>query len=159
MKQLWAPWRMEYIEGKKEKGCIFCTYPKKQDQKKVLILSQTLHSFVILNKYPYNNGHLMVVPKRHLSNFEELNPEEGLDLFLVQQKCIEILKKTFKPQGLNIGMNIGKAAGAGLDQHLHFHIVPRWYGDSNFMPIIAHSKVLSESLSKTYQRLSPYFKS
>lgn len=159
MKRLWAPWRMEYIEGKREKGCIFCTYPKKKNQAKALILAQTSLSFVILNKYPYNNGHLMIVPKRHLSKFEDLNSEEGLDVFLVLQKTVEILNGVLKPEGLNIGMNIGRAAGAGIDKHLHYHVVPRWKGDANFMPVVAHMKVISESLDKTYRKLYPYFSS
>ncbi len=158
MKPLWAPWRMEFIEGKKEKGCIFCRYPKKKDQKSALILAHTPLGFVILNKYPYNSGHLMVIPKRHLSKFEELTSEEGLDMFLTVQKCVEILNRVFKPQGFNIGMNVGKAGGAGIKGHLHTHIVPRWLSDSNFMPVIAHSKVLPESLKNTFDKLSPYFK-
>ncbi|MBI2645451.1 MAG: HIT domain-containing protein [Deltaproteobacteria bacterium] len=161
MQQLWAPWRIEYIQNirkKKEKGCIFCLYPKRKDQSKVLILAQTPLSFVILNKFPYSNGHLMVVPKRHVSQLEELSSEEGLDLFLVKQKVVEILRKVFKPEGFNLGMNVGKAAGAGIEKHLHTHIVPRWFGDTNFMPILTHSKVISEGLDKTYKKLSPYFK-
>ena len=160
MKQLWAPWRTQYLsnihKGKK-KACIFCAAWKSKNKAKVYVLAQTPLCFVILNKFPYTNGHLMIVPKRHLARFEELSSEEGLDLFLTQQKTVEILNKVFKPQGLNMGMNVGRAAGAGIDDHLHYHIVPRWFGDSNFMPIIAHSKVISESLDKTYKKLYPYF--
>ena len=156
MQQLWAPWRIEYIKNiqqKKEKGCIFCLYPKKRDQSKALILAQTPLSFIILNKFPYSNGHLMVVPKRHVSQLEELSSEEGLDLFLVKQKTVEILRKVFKPEGFNIGMNIGKAAGAGIEKHLHTHIVPRWFGDTNFMPVLYNTKIISQSLGQLYKLL------
>src|SRR3989338_1690896 len=162
MKQLWAPWRMDYIKDirkNEKKACIFCTHPKKKNQMQFLVLAQTPLSFVIMNKYPYSSGHLLVVPKRHVSEFTALNSEEGLDLFLTQQKTIEILRKVLKPQGINIGMNVGKAAGAGIDAHLHTHIVPRWFGDTNFMAVTAHSRVIPEGLLKTYQKLQPHFTS
>ena len=159
MERLWAPWRMIYIKQNRTglKKCVFCCKLQKNSLKKLLVLSISDFSYVIMNKYPYISGHLMVVPKRHVADFEELRKEEGVDLFFGVQKTIRILKKVLKPQGINVGLNLGRTAGAGIDQHLHYHVVPRWHGDTNFMPVISHSKVISESLDRTYQLLVPYF--
>ncbi|MBI4040370.1 MAG: HIT domain-containing protein [Deltaproteobacteria bacterium] len=157
MKQIWAPWRLEYIKNKKEAGCVFCACVRKKNKKEALILAQEPLSFVILNKYPYTCGHLMVIPLRHVPTLEDLSSEEGLEIFLVIQQVMKILKKVFKPQGFNVGVNVGRAAGAGIEGHVHFHIVPRWSGDSNFMPVIGKTRVLPASLQKIYDQLFPHF--
>lgn len=150
MKILWAPWRIKFIKSKKQKGCIFCKKIKEKDDKKNYIVYRGKFCFVILNIYPYNNGHLMVVPYRHISDISKLRKEEEIELFETIKKMVKILKKTHKIQGCNIGINLGKVSGAGIEKHLHIHIVPRWLGDTNFMPIISETKVISESLEKTY---------
>lgn len=154
---LWAPWRMEYILGEKEKGCIFCSRLKSGEDKKHLILYRDEHNFVIMNKYPYNNGHLMVVPNRHTSDFESLQDHESLEMMSLIAKSLGVLKETIRPDGFNIGINLGKIAGAGIDDHLHFHIVPRWSADTNFMPVVAETKVISEALEETWERLREKF--
>ena len=157
MKTLWAPWRIEYITGGKKEGCIFCDKPKEGNDKKNLILYKGETSFIIMNRYPYSNGHLMAVPYRHINNMSELDHKERLELMTLTTKCIEILK-VMNPDGFNIGMNLGTAGGAGIDDHLHFHIVPRWNGDTNFMPLIADVKVMPEYLEDTYETLSEQLK-
>lgn len=157
MKTLWAPWRIEYITGGKKEGCIFCDKPKEGNDKKNLILYKGETSFIIMNRYPYSNGHLMAVPYRHINNMSELDHKERLELMNLTTKCIEILK-VMNPEGFNIGMNLGTAGGAGIDDHLHFHIVPRWNGDTNFMPLIADVKVMPEYLEDTYETLSEQLK-
>lgn len=154
---LWAPWRMEYILGEEEEACIFCTKPKHNDDKENLILHRGKHNFVIMNKYPYNNGHLMIVPYRHIANFEALKDSESLELMKIISKSMAVLREAIRPQGFNIGMNIGRIAGAGIDDHLHFHIVPRWAADTNFMPVIGHTKIVSEGLWETWERLKAGF--
>lgn len=154
---LWAPWRMEYILGDDEEDCIFCTKPKQNDDKKNLILHRGKHNFVIMNKYPYNNAHLMVVPYRHIANFESLADSESLEIMKIISKSLAVLRGAINPQGFNIGMNIGRIAGAGIDDHLHFHIVPRWAADTNFMPVIGHTKIVSEGLWETWDRLKEGF--
>ncbi len=156
MKYLWAPWRMDYILGDKKKGCFFCRKLKEKEDKKNLILYQGNHVFVVMNRYPYNNGHLMIVPKRHHLGLEQLNEKESRELFDLMRASVKVLKTCFRPHGFNIGINIGKVGGAGED-HLHLHIVPRWAGDTNFMPVMAETKVVPEYLEKTYQRLHSAF--
>jgi len=157
MKTLWAPWRIDYITGGKKEGCIFCDKPKEGNDKKNLILYKGETSFIIMNRYPYSNGHLMAVPYRHINYMPELDHKERLELMNLTTKCIEILK-VMNPDGFNIGMNLGTAGGAGIDDHLHFHIVPRWNGDTNFMPLIADVKVMPEYLEDTYETLSEQIK-
>lgn len=157
MRQLWAPWRMEYIRKAAEATCIFCEKPKEQRDKDNLILYRGETCFIIMNKFPYNNGHLMVAPYRHLVNMEELSQEEMGELFKLVKKSVMILKKTLKPEGFNIGMNVGRVAGAGFN-HFHVHVVPRWFGDTSFMPILAESKVVSQHLSETFDQLVREFK-
>lgn len=154
---LWAPWRMEYILGEKESGCIFCTRINQDSDKENLILLRGKNNFVIMNKYPYNNGHLMVVPNRHTSEFDSLSDPEKLEMMNLVSKSMNVLKKTVNPDGFNVGMNIGKIAGAGIDDHLHFHIVPRWAADTNFMPVVGQTKVISEELGETWDRLKEGF--
>ena len=154
---LWAPWRMEYILGEKESGCIFCTRINQDSDKENLILSRGENNFVIMNKYPYNNGHLMVVPNRHTSEFDSLSDPEKLEMMNLVSKSMNVLKKTVNPDGFNVGLNIGKIAGAGIDNHLHFHIVPRWVADTNFMPVVGQTKIISEDLGETWERLKEVF--
>jgi len=154
---LWAPWRMEYILGEKESGCIFCTRINQDNDKENLILLRGKNNFVIMNKYPYNNGHLMVVPNRHTSEFDSLSDPEKLEMMNLVSKSMNVLKKTVNPDGFNVGLNIGKIAGAGIDDHLHFHIVPRWAADTNFMPVVGQTKIISEDLGETWERLKEGF--
>lgn len=157
MKTLWAPWRIEYITGEKDNGCIFCDKPKEGNDKENLILFKGETSFIIMNRYPYSNGHLMAVPYRHTNNMSELNDNERLELMNLTTKCIEILD-IMNPDGFNVGMNLGTAGGAGIDDHLHFHVIPRWNGDTNFMPLIGDVKVMPEYLEDTYKTLSEQIK-
>ncbi len=158
MKNLWAPWRIDYIlSDKKDTGCIFCNKPKENKDADNLILFRGEFSFVIMNRYPYNSGHLMVVPYRHIKDFELLNQEELLDINILLKKCVSILKKQMTPDGFNIGINLGKAAGAGIDEHLHYHIVPRWVGDTNFIPVFSNNRVVPQSLKDTYMMLKNFF--
>jgi len=153
---IWAPWRMDYIVGEKSDKCIFCEYATSE---KVIepVLFQTKHSYAVMNTFPYNVGHFLVVPKRHVENIEDLNGEEYADLSELIRNGVKVLKSTLKADGLNIGLNLGDAAGAGITGHLHYHIVPRWKGDTNFMPVIGETKVISEHLTKTYEKLKPAF--
>jgi len=157
MKYLWAPWRMDYIVGKKEKRCIFCKKPLERKDNINLILHQSRYSFVMMNKFPYSNGHVMVIPKRHWPDLEHLDDQELQDLFHLLNTTTQILKEKLHPDGFNIGMNIGKVGGAGVDDHMHFHVVPRWIGDTNFMPILSETKIIPEYLEKTYQKLHAAF--
>jgi ATP adenylyltransferase len=160
MEYLEAPWRMRYIDkviGNEELGCIMCTKPAAGDDAGNLVLYRASHNFVMLNMYPYNGGHLMVAPLRHIARLGLLTPAERHEHLDLVSACIEVLEQVFKPAGYNTGLNLGRAAGAGVDQHLHTHIVPRWIGDTNFMPITADTKVVNEALADTYTRLRPVF--
>jgi ATP adenylyltransferase len=147
---------MEYILGKKQRGCIFCKKPLERNHKENLVLHQGRYAFVMMNKFPYNNGHLMVVPRRHCVSLEELSDREFRELFFLLRGSVQALKKSLKPHGFNIGINIGKVGGAG-EEHIHVHIVPRWAGDTNFMPVLCETKTIPEYLEKTYQKLHPTF--
>ena len=153
MKQIWAPWRIEYIRMKKTDGCFLCEKPKQDNDAANYILFRGDRTFIIMNSYPYNPGHLMVVPYRHVANLEEMTVEERHEHFDIVSRSVEVLKQTFNPGGFNLGMNIGKLSGAGVDDHVHTHIVPRWQGDTNFMPVIADARVIPEALAETYQKL------
>ena len=157
MKYLWAPWRMDYILEKKKEVCIFCKKPMEKKDEENLILVQSDYAFVIMNKFPYNNGHLMVVPKRHRIDLIQLGDEEFQELSYLLRASTQILKECLHPHGFNIGMNIGKVGGAG-EEHIHFHIVPRWKGDINFMPVLSETKIIPEYLEETYQKLHSAFK-
>ncbi len=158
MKQLWAPWRMAYIDqGSKEDGCIFCNKFLERDPREALVLAQTQHTVVMLNKYPYNNGHLLLAPKRHEKNLSNLSPEEYADLNGALRRSVEILRHTLNPGGINLGMNLGKCAGAGVEDHLHWHVVPRWEGDTNFMPVLGETRVMPQHLLDSYDRLKAHF--
>jgi len=158
MENVWAPWRIKYILSEKEPGCIFCISRTGRYQKKNYILAQSKHAFVMLNRYPYTAGHLMVVPNRHIPDLQSLKKPELNDFFHLLRFASQALKQAVHPDALNIGANIGSAAGAGIEDHLHFHIVARWNGDHNFMPVISETMVISEHLEGTYERLLPFFK-
>jgi ATP adenylyltransferase len=152
MNRIWAPWRIGFILGDSKKGCFLCQYPKEDKDEENLILVRGDHNFIILNAYPYNSGHLMVAPYRHIGNLEDLTEAESREHFELTRISVRLIKDVFKPTGFNTGMNLGKTAGAGVADHIHTHIVPRWQGDSNFMPVVAETKVLPESLAMTYKR-------
>ena len=155
---LWAPWRKGYvIQPNKDKACLFCRVIREKDDRKNLIVFRGKGAFIILNRFPYNNGHLMVLPNRHLKDLSVLNPEEAKELFSLIKKATRGLKKALKPEGLNIGLNMGKAAGAGIAGHLHVHIIPRWVGDTNFMPAVSGTKSLPDSLDALYEELNHVF--
>ncbi|MCX7943245.1 MAG: HIT domain-containing protein [Deltaproteobacteria bacterium] len=158
MDRIFAPWRGEYIRSSEnESGCIFCEKPKENNDRANLILYRDNLVFVIMNKFPYNSGHLMVVPFKHTADMADLSDEEMVRLFRLTDYSIRILKDKYKAQGINVGMNLGRVAGAGVDQHLHIHIVPRYNGDTNFMPLLAETKVVSEHLERTFAELEPEF--
>ncbi len=153
IKRLWAPWRITYILAPKLKKCLFCTIVKQKNDKENLILERAKNCFVILNKYPYNNGHIMVVPYKHTPSIEELDNKTLLEMMKIAQKYVIKMKKIMKAEGFNIGINIGRVAGAGIKEHIHLHIVPRWNGDNNFMPVLANHRIISESLVSVYEKL------
>ncbi len=161
MKILWAPWRAAYVSNaskNKQSSCIFCDAIKDKNDKENLVVYRGDKAYVILNKFPYNPGHVMVVPYRHISSIELLEEDESKELFSLVKKSVLVLKKVYSPEGFNIGMNIGRTAGAGVESHIHVHVVPRWNGDSNFMPVISSTKVISETLDNTYEKISKAFK-
>ncbi|MDD5495917.1 MAG: HIT domain-containing protein [Candidatus Omnitrophica bacterium] len=155
MDSLWAPWRSKYIYMRKHKRCIFCGKKKRDPaaDKKAYLIDRSAHSFSMLNIYPYNNGHVMVAPFRHVKNLLALKADELADLFSLVRDCTKKLDRILKPHGYNIGLNIGKAAGAGFDGHVHVHIVPRWTGDTNFMTTVTDHRVISDSLDSVYKLL------
>jgi len=157
--RLHAPWRMEYIEraGKPACACIFCEKPQQDSDGANLIVHRGAHCFVILNAFPYNNGHVMVIPYQHTADFTCLPPETLQELMRLTQLTILALRSAMRPDGFNVGMNIGSAAGAGIAEHLHLHIVPRWSGDTNFMPVVGHTRVLPESLARTWEKVRAAF--
>lgn len=158
MEHIWAPWRVEYIQMEKPKGCILCEKPKQDKDALNYILYRGDKNFVIMNAYPYNAGHLMIAPYRHIASIEELTDAEIHEHFEIVRQSIKVLRQVFSPTGFNIGINLGKVAGAGIDDHIHTHIVPRWQGDTNFMPVIANTKVVNEALAGTYEKLKSEFR-
>ncbi len=154
MQVLWAPWRMGYVAGPKEAGCIFCTASQTDDRRRSLVFAQ-YPAVVMLNKFPYVNGHVMVAPQRHAGDMSTLPADEFRILMEVVQRTITALAQALHPDGMNVGMNLGAAAGAGVTDHLHWHIVPRWIGDTNFMPMLGEVRVIPEHLEATYDRLRP----
>ena len=159
MDRLYAPWRSKYImspEG--DSGCIFCNALNVQNDRDAYILYRGKHSFVIMNIYPYNNGHLMIVPYMHTGEIEELSKDTYAEMFNLVQISVKVLKKVYNPDGFNMGMNIGRVAGAGIKDHVHMHIVPRWNGDTNFMPVLGETKILSIDMNEVYDKLLPIFK-
>jgi ATP adenylyltransferase len=158
MQNLWAPWRIEYILGKREPYCIFCPEGNGHTDEERLILHRGSLIMVMMNKYPYNNGHLLVAPWRHVASLEELHEDEMLDLMRWVTKCSTVLKKIMRPDGFNVGLNLGAEAGAGVEGHLHYHIVPRWRGDTNFMTVFGDVRSIPEHLQATYTKLLVHFK-
>ena len=157
MKTIWAPWRIKYIRQNKPQGCIMCDKPKENKDEANGILFRGKHNFVMMNNYPYNPGHLMVVPYRHIANLEELTAEEKQEFLDTITRCIGALKKAMKPAGFNVGINLGKVAGAGIADHIHTHVVPRWNGDTNFMPVMADIRVVPQAIADTYKELKDCF--
>ncbi len=160
MERLWSPWRMEYIRSaslEDQHGCIFCELPEDDDDRGSLILARSERAFVIMNKFPYNPGHLMVAPFRHTGEVEWLEDDEVLETGHLLQRAIRAMREAMQPHGFNVGMNLGRTAGAGIPDHVHWHVVPRWGGDTNFMPVVGQTKVLPELLDETYANLKPHF--
>jgi len=161
MNRIWSPWRMAYIEAAQdqadEDGCIFCDLPAEGDDERTMILVRGERSFVILNSFPYNPGHLMVAPFRHVGGFVSLEPDELAEIDALVARSIRALEREMAPHGFNLGMNLGRAAGAGIPGHVHWHVVPRWNGDTNFMPVVGQTRVLPELLEETFARLLPRF--
>jgi ATP adenylyltransferase len=155
MKAIYAPWRMTYLKSDKPDGCVFCKDSLRQED---LILLEGKTAYVMLNLYPYINGHLMIIPYRHVCKLDDLSAEEKLELFQLIDVSVKSLRECLSPEGFNIGINLGKAAGAGVDDHVHIHVVPRWLGDTNFMTIIGEVRVIPDDLLKTWEKLLPYFK-
>jgi ATP adenylyltransferase len=154
---LWAPWRMAYIGGPRKRSCIFCAGARGRNPRAALVLARTREALVMLNRYPYANGHLMVAPRRHTADLPALERPLYRELMDVLQRSTAIISEVFQPEGMNVGINLGRAAGAGIADHLHWHVVPRWNGDTNFMPMIAEVRVIPEHLEAVYERLRPRF--
>jgi ATP adenylyltransferase len=152
--RLWAPWRLEYIKGPKPDECIFCSRPRLGDDRSSRIVDRGDHCFTLLNAYPYNNGHVMVAPYEHVPSIEGVDPEALLDLMTLATRSLAALREVYGPEGFNLGINLGKIAGAGFDEHVHLHIVPRWAGDTNYMPVIGETRVLPESLAASHEALA-----
>jgi ATP adenylyltransferase len=148
---------MEYIGSNKVEGCVFCAVQEQEDSVENLIVFRGTYTFVILNRYPYTSGHLMVIPYVHKPNLEELDLESRTEMIELTSRCTTVLRTVYKPQGFNIGVNIGEAAGAGVKEHVHIHIVPRWVGDTNFMSAVGQTRVLPETLEDTYRRVKEAF--
>lgn len=155
MRHMWAPWRIRYVAGAKAPGCVLCLKAQATDDVAEQVLYRGVHNYVVLNAYPYNSGHLMVVPYRHTGDLAELDGDECSEMMRLAQACMRALRRCLSPDGVNLGMNIGKAAGAGIDEHVHLHVVPRWAGDTNFMTAIADTRVVPQSLDDTYALLAP----
>ncbi len=151
--RLWAPWRMPYIKGPKSGECVFCSKPAWEDDESAGIVHRGEHSFVMLNAFPYTNGHLMISPYLHTRTIEDLDQPTLLELMTLSQRSLAALRSAYRPEGFNVGLNLGKVAGAGFDDHVHLHVVPRWGADSNFMPVIGNARVLPELLGDSYRAL------
>jgi len=154
---LWAPWRIDYIRGEKEDGCFLCRIFAERNDRENLLLVRGKTCAVLMNRYPYNSGHLMVAPFRHVAGLGDLSPEETLEMAALTARAVAVLGEVMAPQGFNIGYNLGEAAGAGLKKHLHQHIVPRWTGDTNFMPVLGGPRVIPEALEATCDLLAEKF--
>lgn len=158
MEVLWAPWRMDYIADKnKPDGCIFCMAFADPCAER-LVLRADAYTVIMMNKYPYNNGHLLIAPRRHTADLSDLTAEDNAAIAVAMQKSVKSLEQLMQPGGFNLGLNLGQAAGAGIRDHLHWHVVPRWVGDSNFMSVLAEVRSIPEHIETTYHKLLPYFK-
>jgi ATP adenylyltransferase len=155
--QLWAPWRLKYVTAEKPQGCIFCDKPQAGDDAANHIIWRGERTFALLNAYPYNNGHMMVTPYAHIAHLEDVPTETIAELMSLCQLAVRALKRDFHPDGVNMGLNLGAAAGAGVKDHLHIHVVPRWAGDTNFMPVTADVRVIPQSLDDSYRLLREAF--
>ncbi|MCZ6792109.1 MAG: HIT domain-containing protein [Planctomycetota bacterium] len=159
MEHLWAPWRMEFIRREKRPGCVFCALPAERDRlRENLVLHVGRVSFVVLNRYPYTCGHLLVIPLRHTADFLSLTPEENSEAAQLLQDSMRILQEGYRPEGFNLGMNLGQCAGTGIREHLHHHLIPRWVGDSNFLPIVGGARSMPQLLLESYDLLRPHFR-
>ena len=154
---LWSPWRMQYIRAPKPDECVFCLPESMEEDAERLVLHRGKTAFVIMNKYPYASGHLLIIPFRHTSEYCLLTKEECAEIFALSQLCVRVLEKSVSPQGFNLGWNLGDAAGAGVRGHIHMHVVPRWNGDSSFIAVLGDVRTLPEYLEATYARLKPVF--
>ncbi|HKB33712.1 MAG TPA: HIT domain-containing protein [Candidatus Dormibacteraeota bacterium] len=158
MKRLWAPWRMEYVGGQQKPGCLFCRVIEHPDDPDAeLVVWRPDGALVMLNKFPYNPGHALVVPVAHVPGLENLDDQQTNQLMRALRRTIDVLRSTLSPEGFNVGANVGRAAGAGIPDHVHFHVVPRWNGDTNFMPVIDDVKVVNEALAQTAAKLREAF--
>lgn len=157
MERIWAPWRMTYVSNEThESGCIFCLAVEGDNDRERLVLARSEYSLIMLNRYPYTCGHLMVAPLRHTAEMNDLNDLELLDLMHAVRRSCNLLREVVSPDGLNVGINLGKAAGAGIEEHLHIHIVPRWNGDTNFMSVVGDVRVIPDGLMESYDRLTAF---
>lgn len=150
---LWAPWRLEYIKRTDEAGCFLCRILESDDDRTNLVLKRGRHGVILMNRYPYNNGHLLICPYRHVADVGLMNADEKLEMMELLAESIDVLKSTVRPDGFNAGINLGNAAGAGLEEHVHMHVVPRWNGDTNFMPVLADIKVIPQALLELWDEL------
>jgi ATP adenylyltransferase len=157
MKRIWSPWRVQYIRNPNPSGCIFCDKPKESKDTENFILFRGKLNFIIMNAFPYNPGHLMVVPYRHAGKLEDLTAEERNDHYEIVSRAVGVLREVSKTDNFNVGMNLGRVAGAGIADHIHTHIVPRWNGDNNFMPVIGETRVISESMTDIFHKLKEKF--
>lgn len=153
MKRIWAPWRMEYILNSRKRGCFLCKICQADKDEQNLVLKRGRSTFLLLNRYPYNNGHLLVAPYKHADNLESLNAKEMSEMMELASTACKALRKSLHPDGFNLGLNIGTAAGAGLKDHIHLHIVPRWEGDTNFMPVLGEVKIIPQPLDELWRKL------
>jgi len=158
MRYIAAPWRANYVRtALRQKTCIFCDAPRKGNDRKAAILFRGRQNFILLNRFPYTPGHLMIAPYRHLADFDKAGPDESAELAGLLQLALRVLRRGYKPHGFNTGMNLGRSAGAGVAGHYHLHVIPRWTGDSNFMPLVGETRVFIEDLNTTYERIFPLF--
>lgn len=157
MNKLWAPWRIDYIRQPKDEGCIFCDKPKNSDDREMLILHRGEFSYVLMNLYPYNNSHLMIAPYEHVDDPLQISSETKSEIMALTDQSMTIIKQLMNPDGFNFGANFGAAAGAGIEEHIHYHLVPRWRSDTNFMPVLGHTKVLVQGLQESYDELKKEF--
>jgi ATP adenylyltransferase len=157
MNHIWSPWRMEYIEKSKEEGCVFCLAQEMEDSSENLIAFRGEYAYVILNRYPYTSGHLLVIPFAHQAHLEDLDPPTRAEMMELTTRCVIVLRKIYRPEAFNVGVNLGESAGAGVKSHVHIHIVPRWQGDTNFMTVVGDARVLPEALERTYERVRSGF--
>ncbi len=159
MDRLWTPWRFDYISNLDQSGeeCVFCRIRSEDLDRKNLVLFRGKNVFGVLNLFPYTSGHILVVANRHISFLGEASDDEIHEFLEAGRSCEEALRREYNPDGFNLGFNLGRAAGAGVEHHLHMHVLPRWTGDSNFVSVVAETRVLPEELPRTFERLSPYF--